>query len=572
MDMIKKITRFITSMPFMGILLLILAAAIAVATFIENAYGPVAAQGTIYQAWWFELAILLVFVNLAYNIFKYKLYTLKKLPLFLFHLAFLVIIAGAALTRFTGEEGMMGIREGDIRDLYKSDDTFFYIRVVSQGDTVEKYQKIYLSSINKKQVRLKFRFGKDIIRVRSVDYISGNRMRMNSQMSAMGRHPDVLHLKIGINNGEEDLMIRGLPKSLIMANESDIAGLHFTTGFGVRKHRLPFALELKNFQLDRYPGSMSPSSFASEVVLIDEAHDITRPFRIYMNNILKYRGYRFYQSSYDSDEKGTVLSVNHDPLGTRVTYFGYFLMMICIILALFTPGSRFKRLLKITGKKATFTAVLMIGLLVSQSIHAQSTAVKVDVKEAKAFGRIWVQGSEGRFKPANSMAMEIIRKLTGNNRYRGYSPEQFWLGLMISTDYWQNEKLFKLDRPQLRKMIGVSSDKASFNDFFKDNSYLLGGMVATAQRKNPNQRNPLDKALLKLDEKLNVFYMALNGAYLKVFPDPTDLNARWLAPTDRPVGFPSEDSLFIVSGFGQYLQALNSDSLDITASLRQHLI
>ena len=30
-----------------------------------------------------------------------------------------------------------------------------------------------------------------------------------------------------------------------------------------------------------------------------------------MNNVLDYQGYRF-QSSYDQDELGTVLSVNHD--------------------------------------------------------------------------------------------------------------------------------------------------------------------------------------------------------------------------------------------------------------------
>ena len=32
-----------------------------------------------------------------------------------------------------------------------------------------------------------------------------------------------------------------------------------------------------------------------------------------MNNVLDYKGYRFYQSSYDQDELGTILSVNQDP-------------------------------------------------------------------------------------------------------------------------------------------------------------------------------------------------------------------------------------------------------------------
>jgi hypothetical protein len=42
-----------------------------------------------------------------------------------------------------------------------------------------------------------------------------------------------------------------------------------------------------------------------------------------MNHILDYQGYRFFQSSFDQDELGTVLSVNRDP-GTLITYIGYF--------------------------------------------------------------------------------------------------------------------------------------------------------------------------------------------------------------------------------------------------------
>ena len=65
---------------------------------------------------------------------------------------------------------------------------------------------------------------------------------------------------------------------------------------------------------------------------------------IYMNNILTYGGYRFYQSSYDTDELGTVLSVNHDRWGTLVSYTGYFFLFLGILLSLVNPGSRFRSL------------------------------------------------------------------------------------------------------------------------------------------------------------------------------------------------------------------------------------
>ena len=60
-----------------------------------------------------------------------------------------------------------------------------------------------------------------------------------------------------------------------------------------------------------------------------------------MNNVLNYRGYRFFQSSYDNDEKGTILSVNKDRSGTIVTYLGYFSLLLSI-LSLFI--SRFSRI------------------------------------------------------------------------------------------------------------------------------------------------------------------------------------------------------------------------------------
>lgn len=60
-----------------------------------------------------------------------------------------------------------------------------------------------------------------------------------------------------------------------------------------------------------------------------------------MNNILDYRGYRFFQASFDPDEKGTVLSVNHDFWGTMITYIGYFLLFFCMMALMFTKHSRF---------------------------------------------------------------------------------------------------------------------------------------------------------------------------------------------------------------------------------------
>lgn len=105
---------------------------------------------------------------------------------------------------------------------------------------------------------------------------------------------------------------------------------------------LPFELELVDFVIDRYPGSMSPSSYESYL----RVHDGDEVFdhKIFMNNVLDLKGYRFYQASYDEDEQGTILSVNYDVPGRLTTYFGYLLLTLSGLVILFDKHSRFRAL------------------------------------------------------------------------------------------------------------------------------------------------------------------------------------------------------------------------------------
>lgn len=91
-------------------------------------------------------------------------------------------------------------------------------------------------------------------------------------------------------------------------------------------HTLPFTVELEKFTLTRYPGSSSPSAYESEVLV--HVDGSTRRERIFMNNVLDVKGYRFFQASYDPDEHGTILSVNRDVAGRNITYTGYLMLVI----------------------------------------------------------------------------------------------------------------------------------------------------------------------------------------------------------------------------------------------------
>lgn len=573
MKSIRKIIGFIFSMTFMGTVVVFLALAMAAATFIENRYGTTAARAWVYNSWWFETAIALAFVNILASSIRAKLYNLRKLPVLVFHLAFLVIILGAAFTRYTGQEGIMRIREGETSSSFISTDTYFYIQAENRSGKTERYQKVWLSPATGKQVHMSFRLGDDRISIKSSEYITGEQMRMGAQMegqSGEGDYPDILGLQVTINGGTERILVRGKQQTGFTPVETEISGVHLTLAFGSRPLALPFSLKLNDFQLERYPGSNSPSSFASEVTLIDPARQLTKPYRIFMNNILTHRGYRFYQSSYETDEQGTVLSVNHDGLGTSVTYTGYFLMFAFILLALFAPGSRFRKLLRESRKTTVVAGIsLLLFLVPGLRLVAQDVPLKPDPAESREFGKIWVLGNEGRIKPLNTLSQEMIRKVFGENRFAGMAPEQLWLSILMEPEKWADRRIIEVGNPDLARQFGLQGGKASYNDFFRGDQYLLGEMVNEVYLKKPNQRNGYDKAVIRLDETLNIVFMGFTGRLMQIYPDPGAGKTRWLVPGQAPAGLALQDSIIIAESMVQYLESLRSGDLDRARIIRK---
>ncbi|MBR2166195.1 MAG: cytochrome c biogenesis protein CcsA [Paludibacteraceae bacterium] len=89
-----------------------------------------------------------------------------------------------------------------------------------------------------------------------------------------------------------------------------------------------------------------------------------------MNKPLKYHGWRFCQSDYDSDQMGVVLAYNYDPWGIGITYTGYALLLVAMIAFFFQPRTRFRALLnqsvfrQHSGLYSVSAAVLIIVLAI----------------------------------------------------------------------------------------------------------------------------------------------------------------------------------------------------------------
>jgi len=326
-----------------------------------------------------------------------------------------------------------------------------------------------------------------------------------------------------------------------------------SVSYGMLQHKLPFSITLRDFQLERYAGSNSPSSYASEITVTDTELKSERPFRIYMNNILNYRGYRFFQSSYDQDEKGTVLSVSHDYWGTMITYIGYFLMMLGMILTMFNKNSRFRTVLKLSNeiqaKREAGKAVLLAGLLV---ISASMFATVTKEAHFKNLSSLMIQDeAQGRIEPFNTFASDVLRKITKKTAYNNMSVVEVILGMSANPAQWENEPLIKVANDQLAKELGAINGYVSYNqlfDFDNGGAYRLKDMIDKAYQKDQATHNKYDKEVVNVDERVNICYQIFNNNMLALFPIPNHETGKW--STAKPETITTEHGQTCPAGMG----------------------
>jgi len=133
----RAIIKFLFSTAFSSVLLLVFAYLIAIATFIENEYGTPTANIEIFRSKWLELIMVLLAINFLGNVKKYNMISQKKWTTLLFHLAFVVIIIGAGVTRYYSFEGSVPIREGVTTDTMYTGEPHLQFKVLDPSKEPE---------------------------------------------------------------------------------------------------------------------------------------------------------------------------------------------------------------------------------------------------------------------------------------------------------------------------------------------------------------------------------------------------------------------------------------------------
>jgi cytochrome c-type biogenesis protein CcsB len=358
----------------------------------------------------------------------------------------------------------------------------------------------------------------------------------------------------------------------------EVGGLDVYLSYGSRVYELPFSITLNDFIADKYPGTENAYSAFKSKITVNDSKEEFFDYEIYMNHVLDHKGYRFFQASFDPDEKGTVLSVNHDWWGTWITYIGYFLLYLGLMAILFDRNTRFGSLKNMLDKvkKRKRSLTLFAGLLISLSAYAQQPghqhleasrdrvdsvilANAVPREHAKKFARLVIQDN-GRMKPVHTYASELLRKIGRKDSYLGLDANQAFLSMTEFPRVWLEAPVISLKRgnDSLRKVLGVplETDRIAMIDLFdaQGRNKLEPYLKEATSKNNPNQ---FEKDFVKTYERVYLMNQALSGSILKIFPIPNDPNNKWVSYLELgEANFKGMDSVATRSILPAYFQSL----------------
>ena len=296
----------------------------------------------------------------------------------------------------------------------------------------------------------------------------------------------------------------------------------------MRTATLPFSVTLNDFNIKNYEGTTTHSDYASHLTFSTDEGSINET--VSMNNIAVVEGYRFYQTSFDQDMRGSILTVTYDPYGTGITYIGYGLLIVSAVLLLILRTPRIKQLYRqLLGDRCL---VLAIGLLVATTSFAKTPVVaKEDAERAERKLIVY----NGRVCPLNTLAHDFCLKVTGKTSYKGLSAEQLLLSLPLAPEEWSEKELLKIKNKALKERLGISTDLARIKDFYEsDGKYKLDILLNEQMNKAEDEQDKkLVRSIYDVDEQISLVNAAVTGKLIEHYkgnnpPSETRISAEIL--------------------------------------------
>jgi cytochrome c-type biogenesis protein CcsB len=358
---------------------------------------------------------------------------------------------------------------------------------------------------------------------------------------------DYLELKITDGSKSKNVVLEGGIKQIPTREVFEFNGLQYEMEYGCTQIKVPFLIGCKDFRLKRYPGSDVASSYESDLEVISTKGKVMKSKTVLMNHVMDFEGYRFFQSSYDADEKGTILSANYDWWGTNVTYVGYFLMIMGMVMSIFAPIGRFRDLVgKLNASNATRANALKICLATAAIFSANSSFAiiakpktpekpvfkVISVEHSNALGSLLVQNFTERIAPYHTLCTDLMRKVYRADKFEGLNAVQAVTSMHIYQSYWVNKKIINVPS-NLRDALKMPKGEkyASFAELTsKEGEFVLLKEYQIAFKALESSRNEFQKKLIKLVERYQVVITILKWEYIKVIPLSGENKGNWGVP------------------------------------------
>lgn len=261
----------------------------------------------------------LIFIALATKFIFFSKWNWRESGIILTHLGILLLLLGGILTATLSREGFMIIPEG--QSINKVSD--YKNRVVVFLENGKPVKTLNFDDLKTEDA---IEFSK--LKIKILDICQNCSARAPS-----GKYKDLQGLAKNMelfsipNNKNIEANFSGMVFELVEAPDAKILGTYnimedipknpiFQIGgkdieikLERAKETLPFSITLNDFRKIDYPGTIKPREFESDLIIHDGG--LSWPVMISMNEPLRYKGYSFYQSSFEQrpDVEVTVLSV-----------------------------------------------------------------------------------------------------------------------------------------------------------------------------------------------------------------------------------------------------------------------
>lgn len=275
---------------------------------------------------------LLLLLNISVVAFRRFAFTKNKIGIWLIHLGLILLFVGQLLTDLLSVESMLHLREGETKNYSERPREAELVLVDRSQPDRDRVITVPESRLGRggtmalpgTPLRLTV---ERYYRNSTLERLTAERPGQPAASQGIGRsveaiglphatemnRRDVPSVVVRLSTDSGDLGTWLASEYINQSQHIHVGDRAYDLSMRPRREYKPYSMTLLKFTHDRYPGTQIPKNFSSRVRLQNPSTGEDREVLIYMNNPLRYDGKTFYQSSFDTDDRGSVLQVVRNP-------------------------------------------------------------------------------------------------------------------------------------------------------------------------------------------------------------------------------------------------------------------